>query len=391
MARRRTAEAAEALEAEPRTDPPSTELDEAVGARRGRPAKLRNFPTLTLEQAIVLADAIRDNSRTSSIGRIQLAGGMVRSPGSSSFRILIAASALYGLTKGSYNSEVLELTDLGLALARPRDDSERAGAIRTAALTPELFARLYAHLDQQKWPTETNLSNILIRDFEVPPEFAGEAGKIAKANAQFAGLLQQAKNGLWLTLNADLRRQADEATGADKEAAAPEPGEEEAEAEKPTLATVTPEVVVPGLRDDERRDHVFISHSRQPEILDQIKTILDFGQFVPVVAEEEETAAIPVPEKVLAAMRRCGSAVINVSADEPERREDGTYGINQNVLIEIGVAFALYDRRVVLLVDKRVRLPSNLQGLYRSEYEGNELGWTAGMKLQKALANFRGR
>jgi len=118
---------------------------------------------------------------------------------------------------------------------------------------------------------------------------------------------------------------------------------------------------------------------------------LDFGQFVPVVAEEEETAAIPVPDKVLAAMRRCGSAVINVSADDPERRPDGTFGINQNVLIEIGVAFALYDRRVVLVVDKRVGVPSNLQGLYRCEYEGDELGWNAGMKLQKALANFRER
>jgi hypothetical protein len=90
--------------------------------------------------------------------------------------------------------------------------------------------------------------------------------------------------------------------------------------------------------DTEAANRVFISHSKNPAILDQLKTVLEFGRFVPVVAEEEEATAIPVPEKVLTSMRRCGSAVINVSADEAERHEDGRYGINQNVLIEIGAA-----------------------------------------------------
>jgi hypothetical protein len=58
-------------------------------------------------------------------------------------------------------------------------------------------------------------------------------------------------------------------------------------------------------------------------------------------------------------------------------------------LIEIGAAFVLYDRRVVLLWDKRVPVPSNLQGLYRCDYEGNELSWTEGMKLMKAIQGFK--
>lgn len=202
-------------------------------------------------------------------------------------------------------------------------------------------------------------------------------------------------------LNADLRRRADEA--ADSGDDDPDLGgtvegttEDGDEPTAPTGIVVTPAVAArpASVESDDlvdRRDYVFVSHSKNPAILDQIKTILDFGQFVPAVAEEEETTAIPVPEKVLTAMRRCGSAVINVSADDPEQRPDGSFGINQNVLIEIGVAFALYDRRVVLVVDKRVQLPSNLQGLYRCDYEGDELGWNAGMKLQKALANFRER
>ena len=76
-----------------------------------------------------------------------------------------------------------------------------------------------------------------------------------------------------------------------------------------------------------------------------------------------------------------------VSADDEAAAESGT--INNNVLIEIGAAFVLYDQRVVLLWDKRMKVPSNLQGLYRCEFEGSELSFSAGTKLAKAAKGFR--
>lgn len=134
---------------------------------------------------------------------------------------------------------------------------------------------------------------------------------------------------------------------------------------------------------------VFISHGHNMEIVEQIKTMLELGDLDHEVAVESEDTAIPVPEKVFDAMRRCTSAVICVTADERKRQDDGTYVVNENVLIEIGAAFVLYDRRVVLVWDKRLPVPSNLQGLYRCEFEGDELSWTAGMKLMKAVNRFK--
>lgn len=107
------------------------------------------------------------------------------------------------------------------------------------------------------------------------------------------------------------------------------------------------------------------------------------------VAEEEETTAIPVPDKVLTAMRRCDAAVICVTADEQEKEKEGQHSINENVLIEIGAAFVLYDKKVVLVWDKRLRIPSNLQGLYCCEFEGNELSWATGTKLMEAVSKFK--
>lgn len=124
-------------------------------------------------------------------------------------------------------------------------------------------------------------------------------------------------------------------------------------------------------------------------IVDQVRTMLEYASLVFEIAEAEESTAIPVPDKVFGAMRRCNSAVICVTADDQMKREDDTFQINWNVLIEIGAAFVLYDKRVILVWDKRLKAPSNLQGLYRCEFEGSELSWENGMRFMKGVNNFK--
>jgi predicted nucleotide-binding protein len=137
------------------------------------------------------------------------------------------------------------------------------------------------------------------------------------------------------------------------------------------------------------KPRMFISHGKNLAIVDQVKTMLDLNNLEYEIAVEEETPAIPVSEKVFEAMHRCNAALITVTVDESEKRADGRYGINQNVLIEIGAAFVLYKKRVILVWDNRIDVPSNLQGLYRCEFTGNEFSWADGMKLMKAISNFR--
>jgi Predicted nucleotide-binding protein containing TIR-like domain len=134
---------------------------------------------------------------------------------------------------------------------------------------------------------------------------------------------------------------------------------------------------------------VFIAHGPNMEIVEQVETMLEVAGIDGEIAEAEETVAIPVPEKVFTAMRRCNAAIICVTVDEAAKDDAGNYTLNYNVLIEIGTAFVLYDRQVVLVWDKRLPVPSNLQGLYRCEFEGNELSWNAGMKLMKAIRGFK--
>jgi predicted nucleotide-binding protein len=136
---------------------------------------------------------------------------------------------------------------------------------------------------------------------------------------------------------------------------------------------------------------VFISHGKQKTIVTQIKELLTFGNFEPVVSVERESTAIPVPEKVFEDMRSCGAGVIHVGAEGKYLDHDGNEHtkINENVLIEIGAAMALYGKKVILLVERGLTLPSNLQGIYRCDFEGERLDYEATMKLLKTFSQFR--
>lgn len=141
----------------------------------------------------------------------------------------------------------------------------------------------------------------------------------------------------------------------------------------------------------DRGNRVFITHGHNQKILGQVKELVAYGKFEPIVAQERETAAKPVPEKVMDDMRGCRAAVIHVGVDGILFDKEGNElpQINGNVLIEIGAAMALYGRDFILLVEEGVKLPSNLQGLYECRYKGDELNMEATMKLLKAFNTFQ--
>jgi predicted nucleotide-binding protein len=118
---------------------------------------------------------------------------------------------------------------------------------------------------------------------------------------------------------------------------------------------------------------------------------LTFGNFDPVVAEEYETIAKPVPDKVLDLMRSCAAGIIHVASEDEllDRSGNVHHKLNENVLIEIGASMALYGRKFILLVQKGLHLPSNLSGLYCCYYEGDKLDYESTMKLLKAFSEFR--
>jgi|WetSurMetagenome_2_1015567.scaffolds.fasta_scaffold58779_2 hypothetical protein len=337
------------------------------------------FPKNTLKDALRIAQSIQDNNAGRPYNRLDVAQAVGYSPESSGFRTLIISSGRYGLTEGGYAADKLSLTEIGRSIVAPRDDEERKEGLLKALKNIEFFRKFFERYDQSKMPRDDLLKNALTRDFGIPPEDVDSCLNILRQNLTDWGLLADFKGNIWLRL--DKLAKSEEKVGevplegAVEEITEGNPIDKPIEETKPICKSFVP--------------NAFISHSKNDTILEQIKTILEFGQFKYTVAEEVETTSIPIPEKVFTLMRNCNCAIINVSADEKEKNLDNSYRVNPNVLIEIGAAFLAYNRKVILLADKRVTLPTNLQGLYRCEYEGNELSFSAALKLQKALVQFR--
>jgi hypothetical protein len=350
----------------------------AVKERDGEPSKgtksrtpLAEYPKFSLEEALDIPRAIHDKYSGKPMPPKSLAEACGSSYGSSGWRMKLAASTAYGLTQGSYKSQGVQLMDTGRAVVAPRNKEEETTALREAARRPELLRRVYDHYDRGLPATDDNFfANVLTRDFGVPKDDVQRFAGILMANAAYA-----------YSSPGEVVGERDQRLEEQQEAGEPRPA---VRVEVPGTAVHVE--VPPGTKEQVR---VFIGHSKNEPILDVLRATMDLAGFRYEIAEQEETTAQPVPEKVLGLMRKCTAGIINVSADEQQKRGDGSFEINENVLIEIGAAFVLYYPHVILLWDKRLPVPSNLQGLYRCDYEGETLDAGTLLRLQKAIAKFR--
>ncbi len=160
--------------------------------------------------------------------------------------------------------------------------------------------------------------------------------------ADSVGLLKTIKDRKWVDLKgANVQQSASEG-----EAGTEFVPKEDASADPPTAKPKPP---IPPTADD-RAKKVFITHGKNRNFVEPIKGLLSYGELEPVVATESQTASLPVPLKVMGHMRSCGAAIIHVEGErklfDAETKE--VVALNENVLIEIGAAMALYGDRFIL-------------------------------------------
>lgn len=293
----------------------------------------------------------------------------------------------YGLTTGGVNANTMNITDLGKKLVAPEEEGADITARREAIMKPRLMKEFFEKYRRAKFPNELIGANVL-KGQGIPADRVENALQIIKDNGKYAGVIRDTPTGPFISLDSP---------GVPAPAATPALPEDDQRDELPPDASgaqagaTTPKPTPPAAGFDPRTDHVFISHGKQRAIVTQIKELLEFGKFTPVVSVEREATAISVPEKVFEDMRSCAAGIIHVGGEgkylDPQGNEHTK--LNDNVLIEIGAAMALYGKKIILIVEKGVALPSNLQGLYRCDFEGDKLEYDSTMKLLKTFSQFR--
>jgi hypothetical protein len=355
--------------------------------------KQADFPQTNLQQAQKIASALVDNFAGKEGSPPDVALAIEISPTSSAWPALAGSSIAYGLTEGGVNADSIKLTQLGRRLVAPEEEGADIVARREAILKPRISKEFFERYRRARFPNDAIAGNVL-SSLGIPQDRTKSAIETLKANGRYAGIIRETPTGPFINLESpgipapmatpELPEHEEEARGEDRTS-------EQGSASLPVSSPGVPNRIDSQPAFDPKNNRVFISHGKQKTIALQIKELLSFGNFDPVVSVDREATAIPVPEKVFEDMRSCGAGVIHVGAEGKYLDKDGNEHtkINDNVLIEIGAAMALYGKKVILLVERGVSLPSNLQGLYRCDFEGERLDYDATMKLLKTFSQFR--
>ncbi|MBN9303693.1 TIR domain-containing protein [Devosia sp. 67-54] len=341
-----------------------------------------DIPSLTLQNSEKVAFAIWDNFAGKGAAPHNVALALGLSPTSGGWRMLCGASIAYGLTDGGYNAAMITLTELGRRMVAPTLEGDDAAARQEAVLRPKLPREFFKQYDRAKFPRDEIAANVLV-GMGMPKERASDLVSLLRQNGTYVGFIRETKTGPFVALDG-----ANQPTPA---AADPE------DASDGTVAPAERVNVVDSIPTGEVRqttalatpqtNKVFITHGKNTKIMEQIKKLVTLGGFDPVVAVEQQTTAKPLPSKVMDAMRGCSASIIHVGSEGILTDVNGIPHpqINPNVLIEIGASMALYDNKFILVVEDGVDLPSNLQGLYQSRYQGDSIELDAGMKILEAL------
>lgn len=349
-----------------------------------------DFPNYSLEEAIRIPRGLWENYAGKGTAPHNVAMALNLSPTSGGWRNLCGAAIAYGLTEGGYNASEITLTDLGRRVVAPVVEGDDIKAMQEAAVKPRILGEFFRHYDRAKFPRDDIAANVLVSK-GIPKERADAVLALLKRNGDFVGFIKQTKTGPFVSLDVSPSAisRAPQPTEADNdEDFVEEVGSGEGLASSITAAG---QPMQPSGPDTAQNSRVFITHGKNHAILDQIKEVVELGGFEPIISTRTETAAKPIPDKVLDDMRSCSAAVIHVGSEGVLTDADGKEHpqINPNVLIEIGAAMALYRGRFILVVEEGVSLPSNLQGLYESRYTGSAIEFQAGMKILKALRGLK--
>jgi predicted nucleotide-binding protein len=370
------------------------------GAAAVMPEKARTYisqgdiPIYPLEKALKIATTIGENYGYKSSTPLQVAKALEVAPTTSTFKMLTGASIAYGLTIGGYHAGAIAITPLGMRIVRPTSEGDDLAAKREALLRPRVIREFLSKYDRAPVPKDGIGQNVLM-EMGVPKDRTADVLKLILDGAEAVGFLQTIKDRKYVELGATIIPQgASDQEKAEQGTDAPEPTRSaltlsppipisKATAPTPPVTAVT----------DARAKRVFITHGKNKELIEPIKKLLSLAELEAVVSVQTQTVAQPVPSKVMNEMRSCGAAIIHVDDERHIKGEDGIEHIvlNDNVLIEIGAAMAIYGERFILIVKEGLKLPSNLSGLLELRYKGDTPQIEDTIKLIDAINDMKRR
>lgn len=122
---------------------------------------------------------------------------------------------------------------------------------------------------------------------------------------------------------------------------------------------------------------VFVSHYQGPGLMKHITNALELADLQYETMDRAEHAESSI-DNTLAALKRCQAAVILITEDVAD----------DLLLIHMGAALVHFEKRLLLVTKKGLRLPVDVDGASRCEIEA-EFTWETGLELIRSLKRFK--
>src|SRR3984893_3093142 len=155
-----------------------------------RKRTVRNFPAAPFEEPLAFAKQIFEFGSGEPVRRLRFFDHISKAPDSGASRMLVTNANKYGLIKGNYASEILEMTPDGVRAVDPQippRDQLRA-RIKLAIEDIEVFDKLHERFVGKALPAKAALVDTAA-EFGATKDAAEEAVDTFILNVRFVGLL----------------------------------------------------------------------------------------------------------------------------------------------------------------------------------------------------------
>jgi len=356
--------------------------------RGARPSSEPVFPVHSLKESLGVIQAMEKNYEGDPTDPVDIADILKTTLNSKPFRNLLSSSHRYGLSTGSYKSEKIEMTELGKSIMEFTSDKGKNQGLMNSLLRPKVFKNILKKYDRRDFPREQIIKNVLKNDFGVPHDKTSICAEVIIANVTDFGLIHEKTGMLRMSQLSTPKLETDTTKELDvKELENDEDEDNEFEDDEvENNVEIQPEITQ---SEKIQSPKVFISHSKNKKILEQLEKMLKIAKMEYKLAKDTPEKATFLLTKVFGLLKECNCAIINISADDEGKKENGEYGINENVLIEIGASYGYFRENIILLVDNRIKLPSMLEGVHVCKYNGDELSFDNSLELQQTINLFK--
>ena len=104
------------------------------------------------------------------------------------------------LTEGSYNSEVITLTEIGIKIVSPPGEGMKEIAMKEAFLKPRVIKAFLEKYSNAKLPQEKIAMNVL-EEIGLPKDSTQDAYELILEGAKELGLVRESKGNFWVDLD----------------------------------------------------------------------------------------------------------------------------------------------------------------------------------------------